>query len=355
MGTIFDYLAWRGDIKFNKSEFNNIDNLIFAEISYVDFSDAFKQNDTMTLKEAVSKSFKDKKDEDIVLGLIVPQAIVKMTRLASSCNRFKNVKVSDYENIIKDDPSTQFSAMCFHIDNDTIYIAIRGTDDTLLGWQENLDMVANFPVPAQKLSLKYLEKIAKKYEDKKIYIGGQSKGGNLAFYAAMYAPKNIQDRIIMAYSNDGPGFIKSFIDNNKYEKIKDKLTLIIPQSCVVGLLFDLYYGKMIIVKSNQKGVKQHDSLSWQCLGASFVEAHELSKNALKLNDDIDKLLYKLSFDERKDLASSMYDFIKKVKKDTLIECQKDPFSLLTNLNKIPYKNRKVLTKFVTLFIKNKQA
>ena len=39
MADISDYLCWRGDITFEQDPFNDVDNLILAQIAYVDFSD----------------------------------------------------------------------------------------------------------------------------------------------------------------------------------------------------------------------------------------------------------------------------------------------------------------------------
>ena len=35
MTNIFDYLKWRGDISFNVYPLNEIDSLIFSELSYI--------------------------------------------------------------------------------------------------------------------------------------------------------------------------------------------------------------------------------------------------------------------------------------------------------------------------------
>ena len=37
MGNILDYIKWRGDLSFDKSEFNEVDNLVLSQISYVNF------------------------------------------------------------------------------------------------------------------------------------------------------------------------------------------------------------------------------------------------------------------------------------------------------------------------------
>ena len=39
MGNVMDYLEWRGDLTFEQSPFNDVDNVILAQLAYVDFRD----------------------------------------------------------------------------------------------------------------------------------------------------------------------------------------------------------------------------------------------------------------------------------------------------------------------------
>ena len=155
MANILDYVHWRGDLSFLQDQFNILDNLIFAKLAYIDFKDAVP--DYPSQKKILAKN-----------------AMNKDTK------RFGRIYMSNYVNIIEKESKTQFSAVVFHLDEDTIYIAFRGTDDTLIGWQENIDMLYTSPVKSQVLAVKYLEDIADLYPNVNIYLGGHSKGGNLA-------------------------------------------------------------------------------------------------------------------------------------------------------------------------------
>ena len=37
MGNLLSYIIWRGDISFLERPFNEVDNLVFSMISYIDF------------------------------------------------------------------------------------------------------------------------------------------------------------------------------------------------------------------------------------------------------------------------------------------------------------------------------
>ena len=38
MSDLFDYLKWRSDVPFSIAPFNDVDNLVLAELAYSDFS-----------------------------------------------------------------------------------------------------------------------------------------------------------------------------------------------------------------------------------------------------------------------------------------------------------------------------
>lgn len=60
MGNIMDYLDWRGDITFEQSPFNEVDNVILAQLAYVNFRDIIpspEEKRSITLKEASQMFF----------------------------------------------------------------------------------------------------------------------------------------------------------------------------------------------------------------------------------------------------------------------------------------------------------
>ena len=60
MSNVSDYLKWRGDLDFSQAPFNDVDNLILAQIAYVDFTDivpAPGSIETITIAEAADTFF----------------------------------------------------------------------------------------------------------------------------------------------------------------------------------------------------------------------------------------------------------------------------------------------------------
>lgn len=357
MANLLDYVYWRGDLSFEVEPFNVVDNMVFCEMSYVDFSKSVKKFPTeekRLLSKSINKIFKDKNLDNMVLGLIMPKEIIKITDKVKDTIRFGSVYASNYINIVDKEHFCQFSAMCFHLPNNTICVTYRGTDDTLIGWQEDLDMVCKFPIPAQKKAAEYLNKIASLFPDEKIIITGHSKGGNLATYAAIYCDETIKDRIVTVYSNDGPGFVRKHMDINKFSSISEKIIRVIPESSVIGMILDIFCGKTITVKSSAKGIYQHDAFSWLVDVNKFETVADVTDNCKKLDVAITKLLERLNDEERKDLAENFYNFVIETNKDTLSECHRETISLLKYLKTINKKNMKIFMELIYNFIRYKQ-
>ena len=53
MGNILDYLDWRGDLTFEQTPFNQVDNLILACFSYLDLDEIadVKNGNTLSVEE----------------------------------------------------------------------------------------------------------------------------------------------------------------------------------------------------------------------------------------------------------------------------------------------------------------
>ena len=92
-------------------------------------------------------------------------------------------------------PPLQFSAVCFHGKNWS-FLAFRGTDSTLAGWKEDFQ-ISVARTGAQELAYEYAEKHLTGKQ--KWYIGGHSKGGNLALYAACMLSPEQWDKVERMY------------------------------------------------------------------------------------------------------------------------------------------------------------
>lgn len=313
---VFDYLEWRGDIPMSLDGFNEVDDLVLSIISYVNFSSVVQSEpcDGVTLGQAQEQLARSELDRQ-ELGLIVPDQSCELMIRAAKTRRFSEIRLCSYVDKIDPEREMQFSAMTYSLPDKTLFIAFRGTDDTLVGWKENFNMSFASPVPAQICAVDYLVNIARARRGK-IRLGGHSKGGNLAIWAAVNAPAGIQRRIIAAYSNDGPGFEERITERREYLAVADRLFTFVPESSVVGMLLE-HSESYRIVKSTQTALWQHDPFSWEIRGKEFIKASELSSFSKRTDRVLTEWISSMSVDERRHATDMLFDVLESTGAKTL--------------------------------------
>jgi hypothetical protein len=310
MANIMEYLDWRGDLSFLTAPFCEVDNLIFSLLSYIDFTEIVPplwELGGTDLRSAAQIYFSRPGNEQKKLGLIVPDGIVPLFRKAADSARFGVVSLSAYVNEIDEERRKQFSAVTFKLPGGIVYVAFRGTDDTIVGWKEDLLLSYMSPVPAQSAACDYLMTAAE-WTWGELIVGGHSKGGNLAVYAATHADETVRNRIISVYNNDGPGFSEGELAQPGYKRIKERVQTILPQSSVVGMLLE-HEEDYKVVKSRQIGVLQHNGLNWEVLGREFVHLELLSGSSRLLEKAIRASIRDLGAEGRERFAEALFRIV----------------------------------------------
>ena len=351
MANILDYIKWRGDLDFLSSEFNEIDNLILSQLAYIDFDKIVPDNNknVVTLRDAATLFFTAHNEENIVLGSLLPKDIITLLKLAAESIRFGELKLSCYVNHIDKERQEQFSALTFEL-NDGLFIAFRGTDDTLVGWKEDFNMCFINPVPSQEESVKYLDYVFSLYAKclGKIRIGGHSKGGNLAVYSATFCLKKFKEKIIAVYNNDGPGFNESMIKNPLYQEILNKVTTFVPQTSVVGMLLE-HEEPHIVVYSTAKGLFQHDVFSWQLMGKSFTRTL-LSESSRFLDKTLKNWLANMDNSQRMHFVDVLFEVLSAGEIETLSDFEKNAtFKTIQALISMNNEDKKFLFQAIRAF------
>lgn len=315
MPDIFDYLTWRGDIPFDAVAINNVDSLILSRISYIPFEDIVPDigGASLRLGDAIS-AFIARPD---AVSRVVMAADMTLCAELVSAARFADLRVSCYTNIIDPNRTVQFSATVFSLSPTLHFVAYRGTDNTLVGWREDYNMSFVTPVPAQLESVKYLHDIAWVL-DGDFILGGHSKGGNLSIYAAAYAKSEVQERILNIYCHDGPGFDGEVLRHSGYSKIADKIRCFVPQSSVVGMMFE-HVEDFTIVSSTARSFWQHDLYTWQVTGADFICLDTVSNSSKFIDKTIKAWLQEVPPQQREAVVEGMFELIRDCNAQTLSE------------------------------------
>ncbi len=328
-GTILTYLEEYGDVPLSKMPMNDVDSLALCQLSYLKFdgmvTDVRENGPSVTLKALAEhkdyeKLFADERYEKVNRALFEGML---------SGRRFADMRLNCYINMIEKEWETQFSAVTFLLDDGTTYIAFRGTDETIVGWKEDFNMAFLSPVPGQAYSVKYLNMVTGKLHNP-FFVGGHSKGGNLAVYSAMNCAPEIQERIRKIYSMDGPGFRPEILKECGYEKIADRLVKIIPQDSLIGMLFeqDMNYR---VVESKTLGLAQHDPYTWIVKDGRFVEAQDLYGRRKFLDGAINEWILSLDESRLRIFVDTMYQVISASEAEDLIAFTAD---LKKSMNKV---------------------
>lgn len=303
--TVSDYLRWRGDLTFAQDGFNEVDNLLLCIISYIKLENipqlrSFDPQDAMPMGDVCRLLT----EEDEQLGLSTLDYIPLM-RQAAETPRFREVSLFAFESLHDEDRQMQFAAVSFLLPDGSVYAAYRGTDMTIVGWQEDFNMSFLSAVPAQVKAAEYAGAVARACPRRPLRIGGHSKGGNLSVYAAVKAPAAVQDRIVQVYNNDGPGFAKPLVGTPEHTRVADRILTVVPQSSVVGQLLE-HEQNVEIVRSDAEGMLQHDGFSWQVVGDHFIHLDGFSREGKVIDETLESWEGSLSPKQREAFADALY-------------------------------------------------
>lgn len=345
MSNINDYLLWRGDLSFEVSPFNQIDDMILARFSYIPFY-KIKMEETETV-ESIYKKLKKFKDEDF--SYHGDKDLI--TRMGQSL-RFKNLKVTDFEINIDKKVERQFAAITVHFDDTEMYISFNGTDSSIVGWKEDFNLSFMENIPSQIAGLGYTKKIMNKYS-KIVKLGGHSKGGNIAMYSAIGLPDELKSRLVSISNYDGPGFSQKIVESENYKKIINKITSFIPQSSIIGRLLE-HKEKCIIVESTEKGIYQHDIFSWQVLGTNIVTIDNVTNNSEFFNKTISTWLQETTPEQRKIFIDTIFELFDSSNLLTFKEFSnakiKNINLILKSYNNIDENEKKLLSQMIFEFL-----
>ena len=348
MSNINDYLLWRGDIPLsNKFIFNEIDSMILARFSYLRF-DKIKMTSEETI-ETISNKMRALNNEEFLYN--GDKELI--TNLGNSV-RFKEMTVSDYIKIEDKKTEKQFGAITIHISNKELYISFIGTDNTINGWKEDFNMSFMDNVPCQLAGKEYLEKIANKYKNKKIRIGGHSKGGNVAVYSAITANKEIQNMIIKVYNYDGPGFSKEIIKQYGNTYIINKIETYLPQDSIIGRILERKE-KTTVVLSIEKGIYQHDIYSWQVFKNDITKLEKNTQTSEDIRKTLTNWLNDTTIEQRKIFIDSVFELFYSTQANTFEDISNNLSTsipkILKSYNEISKEDKKLITKMLQTFAK----
>ena len=341
MANLKDYMAWRGEFSLEVSPWNEIDGLLMAVLSYLNFH-GIADARGWTLREAKRiELLKESPDESF------PPRKELFEAMADS-NRFGESRLHHFIALTDEKMSMQFSAMCIDLPDGTMGVLFRGTDNTLIGWREDFNMAFQTRVPAQEAAGYYLARAAR-VSDRPLRLIGHSKGGNLAVYAAAGLEKDVQDRIESIWSYDGPGMNQEMAQTEGFLRIRERIRSYIPQTSIIGLLME-YYRPYTVVRSTASGIAQHDPLSWQVYGGHFEEMDSIDRTASLTCETLHEWLANSTPEQRGAFVDALFQLADSTKATRMSELLNEKFrslvKMVNNRKDIDPETRRVFNRLV---------
>jgi len=348
MANIIDYIKWRGDITLKERDFNEVDGLIFTRLAYFPFEDLLSGDEVITIETLSQRAMAFTDDDFLILG------DRELLSLMGDSPRYKDLKLINFVSEFSKEVEVQFAAITILLPKRIKYVCYRGTDNTLIGWKEDFNMTFMEHIPAQVAALNYLNDTKLGWFSK-VLIGGHSKGGNLAMYAGVHTTDKIKKKIISITSIDGPGFLKSTIESEKFKTIDPKIKAYVPQTSIIGRFLNSGE-KFFTVSSTEKNLLQHDIFSWEVLKDQFVYLENVDKDSEQMEKIIKDWLEKLSFDDRQKMISLIFEMLDAANVNTFKEFKLDWYKSMSAVydqyRKLSNEDKKMLDEIANQFIKS---
>jgi hypothetical protein len=367
MGNIVTYVQTEQRCMTDRA-FCAVDSLVLSELAYVNFGSAVPGvrmfAKTVPLKDlyraelfddmfrpthpSVAASPKD----HVIYGTQNRHALLFA---AAASPRFRDIRVRFFSDAFDIEQEQQFCAVTFQLEDDTAFIAFRGTDMSIVGWKEDLNMAYLSPVPSQQAAADYLNAVGKRLSVRqKLRVGGHSKGGNLAVYAAMKSSPSVQRRVVEVYNHDGPGFRPSMLKTCEYQTIESRVRKIMPESSFVGMLL-ADTPNYQVVESNGFGPMQHDAFSWEVNDGDFVYAEKVTDGALYMHKTVNEWLASLPDDERRLLVDALFKIIEKTNAKSVADLSeswgKSAIKMISCYRSLDVQTKRILSQVVGALIK----
>lgn len=236
---------------------------------------------------------------------LVPDLIKKNLLALAASPRFRDITIRDYLSLLDTRRQTQFAATTFVYKKEFAYVGFRGTDNSFTGWKENFNMAYTAPVPAQEQAARYVDIVGPRLP-KRLFIGGHSKGGNLAVYAALRTDPNVRKRIERVYNHDGPGFKPGTFSEDDWASLENRVHRTVPQESIIGMLME---SRVVphVVKSSEHGIMQHNPFSWEIGDDDFVYLDDISDSARFTEGVLAEWLAAFTDEERAVIVAAIFE------------------------------------------------
>jgi hypothetical protein len=309
MGNIIDYVKTEMRT-FAQKPFTEVDSLVLSQFSYFNMRglvpDVYDDEPSVSIRDL----FRAESFDQLSNKTFIPESNLALLTAMVASPRFRNTKLNYFVNEIDSEVEMQFSAVTFFTDDDSVYIAFRGTDGTLIGWKEDFNMAFTYPLPAQEAGLIYMNAVSGFVPPSiGVRTGGHSKGGNISVHASMKCHPTFRNRITDIFNHDGPGFNLEVLESVEFQKIEDRIRKTLPQASIFGMLLHQNENYSVIESTGFSGFVQHIPFNWVVEEGNFRYLEKLKSGSFHTQDTINDWLFALSAEERKHFVDTIFQLV----------------------------------------------
>ncbi len=353
MSDLIDYIAWRGDIPLELDGLNEADAAILARFSYIPFECLEKPpaEELVPVSDLMRMTLGDESlDREERWKLRDRELMAAM----GASRRFGPLRAGRFVERFDERLQTQFSAITVALGDGRHAVVFRGTDNTVVGWKEDLNMSYLCPIPGQRYAVEYLDRIAEEIPGPLLLIG-HSKGGNLACFAGAFCGEAVQKRIETVYNFDGPGFFDNILETPDYQRVWPRIRTVIPQFSVVGMLLGRDEESRV-VHSTGNGLHQHDMYTWETLGPGFVHLGTVTGGSKFVDSALKAWIAEMTPEQFELFADTVYKFMADTNSRTLHQMRENLLDTLKSfarsLGNMDEETRRAVLECVKLLLLN---
>lgn len=355
MENIIGYVKKWGKYPFSEKPFNEVDSLVLCQLVYLNYEKYVPAFDAKSAPVSIGSIWEDAQWEQILEDYWYKENNKELFEAVAGSVRFSRMKMNYYTNVIDEKRQAQFSAMSYFLEDGKVYIAYRGTDATIVGWKEDLNLAFSKPLRSQYLAVEYMEQVAGEMANDLytgFYAGGHSKGGNLAVYGAMNCSNETRAKMIRIFNHDGPGFRPEIKAQGNYQAISDRVVKFIPRSSLVGMILE-EESDYEIIESWGIGLFQHNTYSWKVEDGALVRAKNRTSGKVLRDAALNEWILSLTEEQTHAFVDTLYEVVSASEVSNVFEFEADWKKCLQNVmlaaKEVDEETKKGIQKTIQLF------
>lgn len=304
---------------FSEEPFNPLDSLILSSISYFNLEYAHTQKVKDAPQVLLSELIEQSDNEALVkeIWLEYSTRTPEFLKGLIESKRYAGTRLGFYVNEVSEEKEMQFAAVSLILPDDTTYVSFRGTDLSYSGWKEDFNLAYKKVVKSQEYAAAYVEHVSASLASPLI-LGGHSKGGNLAEYAALVVKEDVYNRICKVFNHDGPAFLTAPSDRFTSTVYNFKLHKTTPASSPIGMILE-ERTNYCVVKSDGFLVLQHEPFSWLIEDNDFIYKDKSSWENALFGAAFNSMIRQSSPKDKEKLVDTLYDLFASTKTNSWAE------------------------------------